>query len=646
MNLIRKIFKRKILLAVVIVILAGSGYYGYQKLNLKETTTRYTLGKTTKETLITSVSGSGQVSVSNQVDIKSQVSGDVLSVKVKNGQEVKLGDILAQLDAQEAQKSVRDAQANLASAKLTLEKLKKPTDSYSLLQAENSLTSARDSLEKLKLSQQTEYQKAGETKTKAEDDMVKSYEDAFNAIANAFLDLPNIMTKLNDILYSYEISISERGTGGSDNNSMLINAVSSSDRDDLQIFQKSALNDYQTADSKYDASFEHYKNTSRYSDRADIESLLTEMLETTKAVAQAGKSESNYLDSWVDYRSQQQETIFSKVTEYQTSLAAYIGKINTHLSNLLSIQRTLQDDREAITSAESDLKAMEQNNPLDLAAAEASVKEKELSLADLKAGTDAYDLQSQELAVRQKQNALLDAQEKLADYTIRAPFDGVIASVDIKIGDSASASGAIATLITKQQIAEISLNEVDAANVKTGQKATMTFDAVSDLTMTGEVADIDTIGTVSQGVVSYTVKINFDTQNEQVKPGMSVSASIITDTKLDVLAVPNSAVKTQGETNYVEMFDNTITQNLTAAADSSASLEITSTTAPSKRTVVIGITNDTSTEIVSGLNEGDLVVTRTIASAVSSSSSSSSSSKSSKSSSQGAGFIMGGGPPN
>jgi HlyD family secretion protein len=76
-----------------------------------------------------------------------------------------------------------------------------------------------------------------------------------------------------------------------------------------------------------------------------------------------------------------------------------------------------------------------------------------------------------------------------------------------------------------------------------GQKVTMTFDAIPDLTMTGTVAEIDTLGTVTQGVVSYTVKIAFDTDNTDVKPGMTVSAMIITNTKIDVCKVPLSLDK-------------------------------------------------------------------------------------------------------
>ena len=63
--------------------------------------------------------------------------------------------------------------------------------------------------------------------------------------------------------------------------------------------------------------------------------------------------------------------------------------------------------------------------------------------------------------------------------------------------------------------------------------------------MSGVVTEIDPIGAISQGVVTYDIKINFDVVDERVKPSMSVSAAIITDTKQNVLVVPNSAVKSK-----------------------------------------------------------------------------------------------------
>src|SRR6185503_5946600 len=109
-------------------------------------------------------------------------------------------------------------------------------------------------------------------------------------------------------------------------------------------------------------------------------------------------------------------------------------------------------------------------------------------------------------------------------YTVRAPFSGTIAKLSVDKGDQASSGTTVATIISKNQIADLSLNEVDAAKVTVGQKATLTFDAVEDLSIAGAVASVDTLGTVSQGVVSYVVKIQFTTQDERVKPGMSVNA--------------------------------------------------------------------------------------------------------------------------
>jgi HlyD family secretion protein len=612
-KIINLIKSHKIISLIVIVALSFGGYKFYQSKTSTASEALYTLSQVEKGTIIVSVTGTGQVSASNQVDLKPTVSGDVLSLNITQGAEVKKGDILAKLDASDALKTVRDAQVSLSSAKLALDKLKQPADKDTIFQSENSLTNAKDSLEKLKLSQQTDYQVALENKQKAEDNITKSYEDSLNTISSAFLNLPDIISNLYNLLYSNQISASESSVGGNQTNiSALLISTSQDYKNSLLGFQESAINDYAAARLKYDVSFQHYKNTSRYSDRATVDSLLAEMVETVKSMGQAAKSENNYLDAWIDYRSRQNQSIFSQIRTYKTNLSSYISQINSHSSNLLSIQNTIKSNQDAITNAQRDITAMDQNNPLDLAAAEANVKEKESSLAKLKAGTDALDLQSQELSVQQRENSLFDAQQKLADYIIKAPFDGVIATNDIKLGDSVSAGTAIATLITKQRTADISLNEVDMSKIKLGQKVTLTFDAIDGLSLTGEVIEIDSLGTVSQGVVTYKVKIGFDAQDDRVKPGMSVSAAIITQSKIDVLTVSNSAVKNSGNSSYVEILDNPITKQ---TSGTNGSQTVTSAIAPRKQTIEVGLSNDSLTEIISGLTEGQTIITKTSTSA-------------------------------
>lgn len=564
------ILAHKIISAIVVIIFIASAYWGYSRLTNTSGETRYVMADVQKETVIASITGSGQVSASNQIDIKSKASGDVIFVGVTNGQDVKAGTIIAQLDSRDAQKTVRDAQANLESAQLSLKKLRQPADNLSIIQAENALAQAQES------KQQTEV------------DLAKAYDDGFNTISNAFIDLPTAMTGLQDTLYGFNYA------SGQWNMDYYAGTVQTFDSSAIQ-FRNDANTKYQTAKSDYDKNFNDYKSANRFSDHATIESLIDETYNSTKNIAEGAKSANNLIQFYKDKAVENNLKPQSLADTHLSNLNSYTGKLNTALLNLLSIKNTIETDKNNIVNAGR------------------TIAEKTESLVKLKAGADKLDIESSQLAVTQKQNALLDAREKLADYTIRAPFDGTIAAMSFKKADSVSATTAVATLITKQKLAEISMNEVDVAKIKVGQKATLTFDAVDGLSIAGQVAEIDTIGAVTQGVVTYNIKIGFNTQDDRVKPGMSVSAAIITDVKQDVLTVPNSAVKTQGANHYVEMFDQKLTTNSNSTSNSSLNTQgIPSALTPRQQPVEIGLSSDTQTEIISGLKEGDQIVARTI----------------------------------
>jgi HlyD family secretion protein len=570
--------QHKIATGFLVLAIGLGSYFGYKKLSGGSSATHYVLAAVQQGTIVTSVSGSGQVSASNQIDIKPKASGDVVYVGVKNGQEVKAGTLIAQLDARDAQKAVRDAEVNLESARLSFEKLNKPADTLSILQAENSLAQAKES------------------KQKAEDDLNKAYDDGFNTIANAMLDLPGIMTGLEDMMFDNTI---DPGSSGGDNITWYVNQTNyqTDAREKAIRYMNDVYNTYNHAREVYDKNFDDYKATSRTADQVTIEALILQTYDTTKIIADTIKTIDNFIDFVQDDMEKRDYNIPAMVLTHQTNISSYTSKTNSHLLNLLAIKRTIEDSKNAIVNADR------------------SIAEKTESLAKLKAGADALDVQSAELAVKQRENALLDAKEKLADYFVRAPFDGIIATLDVKKGDTVSSATVLGTLITKQKIAEISLNEVDVAKVKVGQKATLTFDAAPDLSIAGEVSEIDTLGTISQGVVSYTVKIVFGTQNEQVRPGMSVSADIIIDVKQNALLIPNSAVKSAGGANYVEVPQDTAAASrlLASVANSATGVELNS--APRRQAVEIGLSNDSVSEVISGLKEGDLVIARTITSA-------------------------------
>ncbi|MFH1030879.1 MAG: efflux RND transporter periplasmic adaptor subunit [bacterium] len=648
---------KKLWIFILAAIFIG-GYFFYKSRGIQVDPVQYVLGQVERGSILTSVSGSGQVTVSNQIDIKSKVSGEIISSNVKNGQEVKNDAMLFQVDDRDARIALKDANTNLQTAKLELEeflkpasemeilqaenavnsakrnlnKLLSPPDALELMKAENSLSQAKDDLAKLTMNQEKNHQETLNQIKGAESDLEKSYEDSFNTIANGFLDFPEIITNLWNIIYSEEIADSELTVGNTWNISALKSSLSKNYdfTQELENFIDDAERSYLSSKEKYDKNYEDYKKLSRYSDKEEIEALLAGTLETAKAFSEAIKNDVNMFDYWIDCRSQMGQEIFSAVTEYQSELKTYTSKVNSHITNILSAKSSVENNKEAKINAETDLKEMEKNNPIDLAASEKSIEEKEETLVALKAGAEAFEIEAakeslaekelflkelksgpdeleiraKRIAVQQKEETLRKTQEDLFDYAIKAPFDGTIAAVVVLKGESVSSGTSLATIITSQKIAEITLNEVDIAKVKIGQKAILNFTAVEGLSISGEVVELESLGTVTQGVVNYKVKIAFDTQDERIKPQMSVSAIITTDQKLDTLIAPNSAVKNSNGQYYVEKINSN---------DEILSGDGVSSKNPLERKLVeVGLSSDENTEILSGLEEGEKIIIRTV----------------------------------
>ncbi|NTU66911.1 MAG: efflux RND transporter periplasmic adaptor subunit [Candidatus Moranbacteria bacterium] len=293
-------------------------------------------------------------------------------------------------------------------------------------------------------------------------------------------------------------------------------------------------------------------------------------------------------------------------------------------SSIASSESSLKSAKSSLKQAQLDYDTIKDENvALDkknaakskLDAAKASVVSAEKSLSATKA--DAANQQ-------------LDANKR----RVTSPIDGTVNEVNIKNGDdlsklSSGSSRSVPIIIGDlgTMKAQVAVNEVDISNVSIGQKVTMTFSAIDGLTATGKVENMDSLGTLSSGVVTYNVTIGFDDLDSRIKPQMSVSANIITDVKQDAVMVPSGAIKTQNGNSYVEVLN--------------------SGAVPSRASVKTGISNDTDTEIVSGLNAGDKVVTQTISgtSTTVSGSSSSASTKSSESSLHIPGLGGGGGRP-
>lgn len=580
--ILEKIKNHKTAAVILAVLVLGGGYYYNTYINVAPVATKYVLTKAEKGTLIVSVSGTGQVSSSDQVDIKSKVSGDLIKVNAIKDQEVKEGEILAQIDSRDALRAVNDAEIALEAARINLEDLLAPLDAQDLLKAENALAQAQRDLEKAENTYNN-------IEADAEIVLASVYEDGYSDVSATLFKLSDYMADLKGV----------KGTEKSEENYIMSYKLILGED---SLFVKKFVDDYNLADNLYNKNTTSFRGVFRNSDRDIVYKLIKDTLETTKAISQALESARHMYDAIAlqGYSGYYVATTIDKMQpKVESDLSSIFSTISTLQKTIDTINDTVKDTPDKIKDAE-----------LAFNSAKEKLNEKKLALEELKKGVDPLDVRTQKNAVAQKEAALADAKEKLPNYFIRAPFDGIAVKVNIKKGDAVSSSTALATIVTNQKIVGITLNEIDIVKIKIGQKATVFFDAIEGFTVAGTVAEIDSVGTVSQGVVSYGVKIVFDTQDDRVKPGMSASAAIITEVKQNVIIVPNAAVKQQGGTSYVEIAEGNI-----PSSSGSGSSGVVLASVPRNQTVETGLSNNTMIEIISGLNEGDNVVIRTITAA-------------------------------
>ena len=200
----------------------------------------------------------------------------------------------------------------------------------------------------------------------------------------------------------------------------------------------------------------------------------------------------------------------------------------------------------------------------------------------------------------------LSSYQKLSSAII-APASGKLTNFSLSPGvyiqsSSTTSSETGAVTISSQKIgviksptarlqATISLSEIDVIKVKPGQKSTLTIDAYPDKTFTGSVLSVDTSGKVSSGVTTYTIIILLDSTIIDIYPNMAVNANIILDSKSDILLVPANAVQSQNGQSTVRVMRKEQVEEIT---------------------VETGLSSDTQAEIISGISEGDEIITNII----------------------------------
>jgi RND family efflux transporter MFP subunit len=198
------------------------------------------------------------------------------------------------------------------------------------------------------------------------------------------------------------------------------------------------------------------------------------------------------------------------------------------------------------------------------------------------------------------EQALAEARRALETETMVAPFAGVVAGVNVEEGDVIPAPGvaqvAVMHLIDNGVMElVVELDEIDIPDVVPGQRSVVEVDALPELELEGRVSSISPLPREESGVVFYSVKISFDVPPARgLRVGMSATADIVLSDRINVLLVPNRAIKYDAQGNPVVQ--------VMVAGEPEGTREI------EERSVVTGISDGFQTEIISGLGEGEIVV--------------------------------------
>lgn len=163
-----------------------------------------------------------------------------------------------------------------------------------------------------------------------------------------------------------------------------------------------------------------------------------------------------------------------------------------------------------------------------LAAAQAAVDQAQARLDELRAGVSQDDLAMAEADVQSAQAALSLAEATAAEGELRAPFAGTVAALDATVGEFLAPGTPVAYVgdLASWQVETTDLTELNVAAVKIGSPATITFDAIPDLALSGKVTRVRALGESKQGDITYTVTIALDKQDPRLRWNMTASATI------------------------------------------------------------------------------------------------------------------------
>lgn len=233
--------------------------------------------------------------------------------------------------------------------------------------------------------------------------------------------------------------------------------------------------------------------------------------------------------------------------------------------------------------------------------------------ADLDQAVEARE--SAQAAVAASKAVLLHDQTNLSYTVIRSPVNGTVINREVDVGQTVAASFSTPTLFTigkdlRQMQIDTTVDEADVGAVRVGQPVTFTVDAYPSRVFKGTVKQVRLNATTTQNVVTYDAVVAVDNQDLSLLPGMTAYTTILISQRNHVLLVPNAALRVHlGRKPRASSETADTTGDNSNSAPNGATVYVLTPRGPRPIKLVLGITDNTNTEVISGpLREGERVI--------------------------------------
>jgi len=543
---------------IILIAIIGIGYWSYKKIFPAVVVPQYTLSMVKTGSITQTVTGTGQVSASNQTDIQSQVSGTIETINVSVGQAVHAGDLIATIDSS-------NAAISLQNAKLSLAKLVEPVKQTDMSNAQSTL--------------------------------MKAYDSGFNTVSSTFLDLPTIMSGLKDLLYSRDGFLSDQ------NSSYLITSG--------KAYRDAAGQAYDLAYNQYQTTLLEYKSLSRNSATSSIDTLIADTYTTIKDVANAATSAHNSVNNVITTQPDYQKTSANSALN---NTSTWSNQANADVSSIVSTQSSILSASNSMTTL------LAGTDSLDIQSAQLSLEQAQRTYNNyfIKAPYDGiigripvnvYGQAGSATTIativgQQKMASIslneVDAAKVKAGQTVNITFDAIDGLNATGTVSSIDQIGTVSSGVVSYGV-KILINTADD-RIKPGMSVNTTIITLQK----DNVLVVPTAAVKKQGTESYVQTFDLATVRSIETGDSTATGQTPPSSSNGISSTSPSSARTGNESATASS-----TKSYSGSSSSSRLVTISTSILPTQTNITTGDSDDTNIEITSGVTRGTFVVTKT-----------------------------------